>query len=178
MAAKRDYSKEQMSRAIDAVQRGEKVSVAAIKYGVPRITLRNKVMEISPLDCNLGPSTVLSPDEEKKTLVKWVSFMAENHFPVTKDQTGQCSENNFRKNVINCPFTNKCPGKKWFSSFLKRHLDLAHRTAQNLTKAREDVTEEELNQWFQTIKMYLEGKGLSYALKDPTRIYNTDESAF
>ncbi|RVE45982.1 hypothetical protein evm_009385 [Chilo suppressalis] len=59
MAPKRDYSKEQMIRAIEDVQRGEKVSVAATKYSVPRITLGNKVMDMSPLDCNLGPSTVL-----------------------------------------------------------------------------------------------------------------------
>lgn len=37
-----------MGKAIEEVNRGVKVAVAAAKYGVPRITLRNKITGKSP----------------------------------------------------------------------------------------------------------------------------------
>lgn len=43
MTPKKDYTPEQMGNAIDAVRKGAKVSEAAVRYGVPRITLFNKV---------------------------------------------------------------------------------------------------------------------------------------
>lgn len=47
-----------------------------------------------------------------------------------------------------------------------------------MTKARDDVTEDDLKEWFETNKKYIEERGLLDILNDPTRIFNTDESAF
>lgn len=178
MAPKKNYTKEQMAKAIEEVRRGEKISVAATKYAVPRITLRNKITGKSPIDCNLGPATVLAYEEER-LLVRWIKFMAEKHFPVTKDQLLDSVQKIIsEKDLDSCPFTNNRPGKKWFSAFLNRHPDVSERTAQNLSKAREEVTEDDILGWFHVIKGYLEKNGLLEAINDPQRIFNGDESAF
>lgn len=178
MAPRKDYTTEQMAKAIEEVRKGEKISVAATRYGVPRITLHNKITGKSPVDCNLGPATVLSHEEEN-ILVRWVCFMAEKHFPVTKEQLLDSVQKIIsEKKLDSCPFTNNWPGKKWYSLFLKRHPDLSERTAQNLSKAREEVTEDDILRWFDVIKSYLENKGLLEVINDPERIFNSDESAF
>ncbi|KAH9627760.1 hypothetical protein HF086_001774 [Spodoptera exigua] len=178
MGPRKDYTTAQMAKAIEEVRKGEKISVAATRYGVPRITLRNKITGKSPVDCNLGPATVLSHEEES-ILVRWVCFMAEKHFPVTKEQLLDSVQKIIsEKNLDSCPFTNNRPGKKWYSLFLKRHPVLSERTAQNLSKAREEVTEDDILRWFDVIKSYLENKGLLEVINDPERIFNSDESAF
>lgn len=72
-----------MSRAVEAVKMGEKVTVAARRFLVPRITLLNKVTGKYPINCSMGPSTILSKTEED-ILVKWLLSMAERYFPVSK----------------------------------------------------------------------------------------------
>ncbi|XP_045767599.1 uncharacterized protein LOC123868946 isoform X2 [Maniola jurtina] len=178
IAPRRNYTKEQMAKAIEEVNRGEKVAVAALKHGVPRITLFNKITGKTPIECNFGPATILSQEEEK-LLVQWVLHMADRHFPVTKDHLlDSVQKIIIEKNLDTCPFTNNRPGKKWYASFLKRHPEIKERIAQNLSRARENVTEEELRNWFDINRKYLESRGLVEALTDPNRVFNTDESAF
>lgn len=178
MEPKKNYSKDQMAKAIEEVNRGVKVALAAAKYGVPRITLRNKITGKSPIDCTLGPATILSKNEEN-LLVQWLFKMSDCHFPVTKDHLLDSVQKMIQqKNLESCPFKDNRPGKKWFTSFLKRHPEISERTAQNLTKARDDVSEDDLREWFETNKKYIEESGLLDVLNDPTRIFNTDESAF
>lgn len=43
-----------MGRALDAVRMGEKISTAALRFGVPRITLHNKVTGKSHLTLHLS----------------------------------------------------------------------------------------------------------------------------
>lgn len=44
MAPTKDYKPEQMAHAIEAVQKeGQSISAAAKRFGVPRITLHNKI---------------------------------------------------------------------------------------------------------------------------------------
>lgn len=178
MAPNKNYTKEQMANAINDVNKGVSVGVAASRYDVPRITLRNKVTGKSPVDCRFGPATILSQDEEN-VLVQWLFKMSDSHFPVTKDHLLDSVQKIItEKKLDSCPFKDNRPGKKWFYAFLKRHPEISERTAQNLTKARDNVTEEDLKKWFESIRRYLEEQGLLDVLNDPNRIFNTDESAF
>lgn len=178
MASRKKCTKEQMAKAIEEVRKGEKISTAATSYGVSRITLHNKITGRSPIDRNPGPTTVLTHEEEQ-LLVRWIIFMSGKHFPVTKEQLLDSVQKIITdKKSDSCPFTNNRPGKKWYSSFLKRHPDLSERAAQNLSKAREDVTEEDTLSWFEVINAYIENKDLRVAINDPNRIFNANESAF
>ncbi|XP_063625003.1 uncharacterized protein LOC134796734 [Cydia splendana] len=177
MAPKKNYTPEQMGRALDAVRMGEKISTAALRFGVPRITLHNKVTGKSPAVCAMGPQTIFTPEEED-ILVKWLVAMSEKHFPINRQLLTESVQKIILDQGKANPFTNNKPGKKWFSSFLKRHPDITEKTAQNLSKSRDDVTEEGIRKWFEEITTYIEGIGLKDVLDEPSRIFNTDESAF
>ncbi|KAL3289911.1 hypothetical protein HHI36_023296 [Cryptolaemus montrouzieri] len=60
-----------------AVSNGEKIAVAAKSFGVPRVTLYNKVPEKTPINCTLEPNTVLSK-ERKEILVRCLSALVDN----------------------------------------------------------------------------------------------------
>lgn len=177
MAPKKNYTPQQMGWAIEAVRKGAKISEAAKKFNVPRITLRNKITGISPIECPMGPSTILSKEEEN-ILEDWIKDMANKHIPITKEELLDSVQRVIVDKNQETPFTNNRPGKKWYSSFMKRHPTIAERTAQNLCTARDNVTQNDVEKWFSEVESDLKERGLFGILKNPQRIFNTDESAF
>ncbi|XP_013189681.1 uncharacterized protein LOC132903318 [Amyelois transitella] len=177
MAPKKSYTPLQMAQAITAVREGEKISTAAKKFGVPRITLHDKISGKTPIECSMGPSTYLSTEEEA-ILEKWILDMAERHIPITRDELLDSVQRIIVDQKKTTPFTDNRPGKKWYNLFLKRHPSLSERTAQNLTTARDAVTEEGIKRWFGEVSSYLQENNLREILEDPSRIFNGDESAF
>ncbi|XP_045506197.1 uncharacterized protein LOC123702475 [Colias croceus] len=166
-----------MAQAIEAVKKGEKITTAANKYGVPRITLYDKISGKTPVEYSMGPSTYLSTEAEN-LLEKWVIDMAGKHIPITRDELLDSVQRIIMDQKIKTPFTDDRPGKKWYNLFLKRHPALSERTAQNLTTARDAVTEENIKKWFKEVESYIQENDLKEASEDPPRIFNTDESAF
>ncbi|CAG4969627.1 unnamed protein product [Colias eurytheme] len=55
--------RKKMGRALDAVRMENKISTAALRFGVSRITLHNKVTGKSPAVCAMGPQTILTAEE-------------------------------------------------------------------------------------------------------------------
>lgn len=181
MAPKKNYSKEQMAEALAAVARGMPVATAAKTYSVPKVTLYYKSSGKLPVECRMGPTTVLTDDVEN-LLEQWILPLAKAHHRVNKDQLLDSVQLLLQEQKRPKPFTNSRPGRKWFNSFLKRHPNLsnslASRVAKNLTSAREKVKEGQIRQWFEEIKDYLESKELFDITNDATRVFNCDESAF
>lgn len=177
MAPVKNYTPLQMQHALEAVKKGESVCSAAKKYGVPRITLHNKCTGQSPAVCSMGPSSILMKEEEN-ILVKWLFAMSERHCPVAKEQLLDSVQAIVKLNNKQTPFTDGRPGRKWYQAFLKRHPEVSERLSQNLTTSREAVTEKQITSWFSEVGDYLHNQGLDDVMKDPTRVFNTDESAF
>lgn len=177
MAPKKDYTPQQMGQAIEAVRKGERVATAARKFNVPRVTLLNKVSGKTPINCSMGPSSVLTKEEEN-VLVQWMLAFAGRRFPITKQYLLESVQKIMIDQKRENPFTDNKPGRTWFESFLKRNPEIREKTAQNITKARDDVTEDDIIKWFKEVDEYLEEKGLKEVLEDPSRIFNADESAF
>lgn len=161
--------------ALHDVRRGIPLRQACKMYGISKSTLYDKLKNKSKIDCTMGPSTILSPEEEKE-LLNWIFYTSERGFPVTKDQfldsvqllIGQLQ----RKN----PFTNNRPGRHWYEAFVRRHPELSRRIAQNLTTIRASVTEDCLRKWFNEVCQYLLKKEL--LLIDASRYFNCDETSF
>jgi hypothetical protein len=61
---------------------------------------------------------------------------------------------------------------------LKRHQILTIRTPEAVTSASGNVAEADIRKWFSQIEDYFEEKQYTDILKDPTRIFNDDETAF
>lgn len=96
--------------------------------------------------------------------------MIAKHFPVTKEQLLDSVQKIIsEKNLDSCPFTNHRPGKKWYSAFLKRHPDLSERTSQNLNKATDEVTEDDIIRCLEVIKGFLKNRGLLEVINYPDK---------
>ncbi|KAG5879954.1 hypothetical protein JTB14_024547 [Gonioctena quinquepunctata] len=74
-----------MNAALDAVARGIPVATAAKIHSVPRVTLMYKSSSRLPTECRMGPSTILTTNEED-LLEKWILSLAKVHYPVNKEQ--------------------------------------------------------------------------------------------
>ncbi|KAG5883196.1 hypothetical protein JTB14_013903 [Gonioctena quinquepunctata] len=166
-----------MNAALEAVARGIPVATAAKIHSVPRVTLMYKSSGRLPTECRMGPRTVLNTNEED-LLEKWILSLAKVHHPVNKEQLLDSVSLIVQESKRPNPFANSRPGRKWYDCFLKRHPNLSERVAQNLTPARENVSEPQLRQWFREMKEYLISKNLFAITNDSTRVFNCDESAF
>ncbi|KAG5880913.1 hypothetical protein JTB14_036418 [Gonioctena quinquepunctata] len=82
---RKKYSQDQMNAALEAVARGIPVATAAKIPSVPRVTLMYKSSGRLPTECRMGPSTVLTTNEED-LLEKWILSLAKVHHPVNKEQ--------------------------------------------------------------------------------------------
>ncbi|CAH2001405.1 unnamed protein product [Acanthoscelides obtectus] len=62
--------------------------------------------------------------------------------------------------------------------FLKRHPNISKRTAEGVTSSSACISEQDIRNWFVNIYDYLKQTNLEDVLKDPSRIFNADESGF
>lgn len=122
MAPKKNYTPIQIANAINAVNNEGKMAKAAERYGVPRITLHNKVTGKSPKVCSMGPTTILSKDEEH-LLEQWVIMMSEKHVPITKEELLDSVQKIISDKRQNTPLVDNRPGKKWYNPFFKTTPD-------------------------------------------------------
>ncbi|KAG5891603.1 hypothetical protein JTB14_032546 [Gonioctena quinquepunctata] len=129
-----------MNAALEAVARGIPVATSAKIHSIPRVTLMYKSSGRLPTECRMGPSTVLTTNEED-LLEKWILSLAKVHHPVNKEQLLDSVSLIVQESKRPNPFANSRPGRKWYDSFIKRHPNLSERVAQNLTPARENVSE-------------------------------------
>lgn len=170
------YSKEQLSLALNEIQKGMTTSAAAKKFNIPRTTLQDK--KFGKHEKLPGAPTILTKEEEK-ILVKWVIELASQGFPVTKSQLIHSvsilvkdigRENKFKDGV---------PGRAWYLAFLKRNPEISVRVSQNLTTGRASITEKSIRDWFSRVLEYFDSfADLKAVLSQPERVYNCDETAF
>lgn len=171
------YTKDDMSKAFAAVQAGMPVATASKSFGVPRITLRNKVKGISPVVCTMGPSTILTTVEEER-IAQWVVDVAKAGFPITKTALFDTVAKLIKEMNRETPFTDGRPGRKWFNGFLKRHPSISLKTAEKLTGYRGQLSEAQIRNWFSEVLTYLEENKYTDVLEEGDRIFNADETAF
>lgn len=121
-------------------------------------TLRNKLTFKSPVAStgHCGPHSVLVKNLEDM-LVGWVIDCAKMGFPTNKD--GLCES---VKKLLDeggdhqqKHFINNRPGRKWYSSFLKRHPEISQKHAKYVKKARGAVTEHKIRSWFTEVSSAL-----------------------
>lgn len=171
------YSEADMEAAIQECKRGVPTSTAAKKFGVPRVTLLNKVKGKTPMKRKMGRTCYISDDTEA-LLVKWAKAMVKQGFPIGKENLQDSVKKIVDDLNLETPFKDGRPGKRWYSSFLKRHPDLTPRQPQNLTSSRALVTTSQLKNWFKEVSTYLEENNYANILVEPHRIFNMDETAF
>lgn len=170
------YTEEKLEKAIEAVKRGIPKREACRQFNIPRATLQfrlsNKFVKRSH-----GPMPILTFEEES-ILVKWIQECHRKGFPRRQEDV-QASVKQFlddtpRKN----PFPNNYPGIGWYKAFMRRHPELSVRKPEGVTNASAKVSETDIKKWFQQIEFYLKEKDYCDILRDPSRIFNADETNF
>ena len=76
------------------------------------------------------------------------------------------------------PFKNNTPGIGWYKAFLRRNPELSERFAEGVTSSSSCVSESDIRKWFKSIEAYLREEKYIDIMKDPSRIFNTDETYF
>ncbi|XP_076398102.1 uncharacterized protein LOC105662856 [Megachile rotundata] len=159
------YAAEDLKKGLDAIDGGMRVLKASKIFKIPRTTLIYKHKGLYPKECRKGPPTNLTPDEEK-SLVKWLSHIGDYGFPATKNQL-LVSVEMLMKNLNRLNnFSNHRPRNKWYSCFMNRHPELSVRMSQNLTKARSNIIEQKIRNWFNEIENFLENNHFYHILND------------
>lgn len=174
---KRQYDKESINKAILFVENKEgSIRQAAKLFGVPRTSIIYKLANPNT-KFKSGPDSILT-DEEEKALVNYIISFGKRGFPRKKEDILDSVQFFLEENPRSTPFKNGRPGDKWFSLFMKRHPNLTVRTAEGVTRVSACVSETDIRMWFSEIKKYFDEEDLNEVVKDPTRIYNADETCF
>lgn len=172
---KHSYTREDVKKALEDVENGIPVSVAAQKYDIPKSTLHDKVNHKTPVETTFGPDPVLT-SEEGDRILGWIFYCSDGGFPFTKSQLCNAVKSYVILTGRENPFTDDHPGRHWYEGFCRRHPELAIRIAQHMSTSRAGISEQQLRAWFKAVYVELEKKNLIHI--DPSRVFNLDESAF
>ena len=82
---RRLWSDDDIEYALSSVREGMSINQASQLYSIPRMTLSDRIKHKVKPNCKVGRPTSLS-DEEEATLVRYVEYMAERRYPITRDQ--------------------------------------------------------------------------------------------
>ncbi|XP_030751595.1 uncharacterized protein LOC115879086 isoform X2 [Sitophilus oryzae] len=170
------YSVEDLNKAVNAIRSGMPFKAASKIFKVPRSTLQDKVKGRTALEKKCGPETILT--KEEKNVLAWLFRIAARGFPATK--TMLLDSVQLLVKELNRPnnFTDNRSGRKWYELFLRRHQKLAPRISQDLSSARNNLTENRIRQWFIEVGAFLEESNYLRISDDPGRVFNCDETAF
>ena len=167
----RQWSNESMLRAIEAVKNGEMgQNRAALEYGVPRTTLKDRLSGRVVHGTNIGPKPYLTKEEEKE-LVDFLITCSKMGYGKTRSEVLKIVEAAVQKKGI------KSEGnisQGWWNRFRERWPQLSLRKGDSFPIVREQMTcREVFESYFSLLKETLE----KYDLMDkPSQVYNCDES--
>lgn len=172
------YTEQDLQSAFHAIENGMSQRKAAEQFKVPRATLHFRASNKFKEKTTPGPNPILSLEEEDR-LKKWIITCQNKGFPVRVEDVQDSVKGFLDANPRPTnPFTNNRPGRGWYRSFLKRHPDLSERTPEAVTAASSVVSEKDIKKWFTSVQEYLQRKGYSDVLQDPSRVLNGDETCF
>ena len=182
MGAKRPrakYDEAALAAAVNSVKSKSMDYLKASKlYHVPRSTIFDKVHEKSEIGCRQGPNTVLTPTEEDR-LATWLIDMSKIGYGRSRQELIETVQKIVKADGRPNPFTDDRPGKDWFYGFMKRHPQISIRNPRQLGKERAVITPAKIEAWFHDFQHFIDTEvGDKSILKDPSRLYNADESGF
>lgn len=88
-------------------------------------------------------------------MVEWIIESSRRGFSRRKENLLQSVAKFLKNSPRPNSFINNTPGEGWYKLFLKRHPEIVHRTAEAVTSASANVSEENLKKWFHQIETCL-----------------------
>lgn len=166
-----------MEKAVNAVNsRSLSIRAAALEYGIPRTTLRDKASRGEVVKKHRGGKRAITEDEEK-ALIDWVAEAEECGDPLPLQEINKGAANIIKHNPRQNKFKDNIPGDWWRRNLLKRNKDqIRVRKPEALPPASSCISIENLcGWWVDTNAIFMKNNYLEI-MKDPTRIANCDES--
>ncbi len=166
----RAWTDESMTGAMKAVHEGMGVNRAALEYGVPRTTLKDRISERVRHGTKSGPAPYLTPEEEQE-LREFLETSARIGYPKTRIEVLGIVRKTLEKKGANLDHFN---GKGWWIRFRERWPKLSLRKGDALGQPRAQAANAaNMNAYYNLLGATLQEHGL----KDrPACIYNMDES--
>lgn len=186
-------SAEVMRNAVyDIEQSGISTKAAAMKYGIPRTTLRrylkkcrnsteridwsSPILEGCPrMTPNYSVNKIFSTEEEQNLCV-YLKTMANLHHGLTPKTCRKLGYDLAVANKKKIPFSwqkNQTAGKDWFTAFLKRNKDISIRAAEATSLGRAmGFNKPVVTKFFENLKKLCE----TYKFQ-AFQVYNVDETA-
>jgi len=169
-------TKQNLDNALAGLNDGTFVHVreAARATGITRSTIRRHLHGgLSKREAQHSRQQ-LSPDEER-ALAKWVQRLSSTghpvHHPFLRELAEEIGKPRVMADELVVDPSRRKLGKHWVSRFLARNPILQSKVAKNIEAARKEVTEAQLENWFQQFKHVVAEYGIQ-----PEHIYNMDET--
>jgi hypothetical protein len=171
--ARGQWTEDNLTKAIQALQSGLSQRVVVAQYHIPRRTLRNHLKSGS-IKKELGRKSVLSTEQEAELCKRIIRF-SDVGMPVTgallRSYVYQfCEENNVPTTFSK---TSRMAGKDWLKAFMKRNPTIALRRSQYMNPARaQKLNRFIVNDYFTKLEKIMTELQL---FDKADRIYNIDE---
>ena len=168
----RQWSKESMAKALDAVATGKMgVNRAAMEFNVPCTSLKDRVSGKVCDGCSMGPKRYLTSEEESE-LVECIIKCSKMGYGKTRQDVMKLVDSCLaKKEDLKRKSTKLSNG--WWVRFLQRWPQLSLRKGDSFAIVREDASS------YNVFKNYFDLLGsvlTEHGLKDkPSQVYNCDE---
>ena len=161
-----------LAKALAGLKDGTYANVrqASKSTGTPRSTLRRQLKRGLMHRKANEHRQQLSPDEER-ALVQWVEHLSCTGNPVRHSFLCELAQEIRRPHVENTNYVVNDLGIYWVSHFFARNPSLQSKVAKNNEAARKEVTENQLQNWFNVFKCVVDEYNI-----EPGNIYNMDET--
>jgi len=137
------YTEDDISQAILAVTNGQSVRNAALQWGIPRITLYDRLQGRASRKEAFSDMQRLSPAQEKH-LTQWILTQGDLGLPPTHAQIKQFTQRILAVNGDHQPI-----GKHWMQAFLKRNPSIRTQRSYSRESVRVNgATTEVISPWF------------------------------
>ena len=171
---KKEWQDDDMRLALEACRDGSMTIYGASKqYGVPRMTLSDRVSGKSTK--NVGRPTSLKLSEED-SLLHYIRYMYQRRFTIDRSQViGLAWAIDLKRDTQSRVFGEKGPSLHWWRGFRDRHSELSLRKAEGIDRGRIANADENIIEKYYDV---LEETLAKHKLHDrPHLVYNCDESA-
>ena len=173
---RKKWTKEQMVKAMEAVRSGSGINRAALDYGVPHTTLKDRLSGRVKDGVLPGPEPYLASEEEKELATFLVDCAAVGFGKTRREVMGIVEQVILEKEAAEKRKILRAEkiSDGWWRRFQKRQKELSLRRGDNTSHLRMDaVNGDTMKQYFDLLEDVL----TEHNLKDlPSQIYNMDES--
>lgn len=167
------WNAEQLSAAINAINKGRSVRDVARSFDIPRSTIQLRLKRNDTTAASLGRNSVFTKEEEE-VLTNQVIKLSKHFYGITPTEIKKCAYKYAEKKNLQHPFSKEkeTAGRDWLNGFLKRNPTIRLRKPEATSINRISAfNKTEVNLFFSNLKSILDKYKFS-----ASRIYNADET--